>query len=168
MRQEHGITENMGSLKRVLAAVIRNTLAAFMVIHPASFSVAESSSDDKADTVATVGVLDITMEERGGSQDDWALGLADLLDLELQKRGLNTYERRDVRLVLGERNLQLSGQAGNDEVLRNFLPWVRYLVKGSVRRANGGFVLSIGVVDVRDGLSVMTLDEKGDNPNRLA
>ena len=114
-----------------------------------------------------VAVLDVTMEE-DGEIDNWALGLADFLELELQNRGLPVYARRDLHYVLDERRLTWSGLGKCRSTLIKKLPRVDYLVHGTVRKkGDQEFLLRISMAQVNSGREVTTIPKQGAYPADL-
>jgi hypothetical protein len=86
---------------------------------------------------AQVAVLDFKAENGTNGNGDWTVGLADFMELALQKENVQTLERRQIRLVLGERELQAGGSVSASDLIKRGLPAVNYFVSGSVRRLTG-------------------------------
>ena len=84
-----------------------------------------------------VAVLDFKSDSSANGNDDWTMGLADFVELALQKEGVTTLERRQIRLVLGERELQAGGMLRAIELQKRGLPAVDSFVSGNVRRLSG-------------------------------
>jgi hypothetical protein len=96
---------------------------------------------------ARVAVLGFKSENGSNDNDDWTVGLADFVELALQKEGVETLERRQIRLVLGERELQSGGMVSGAELRGRGLPAVNYFVSGSVRQTEGNeFELTVSIV----------------------
>jgi tetratricopeptide (TPR) repeat protein len=93
-----------------------------------------------------VAVLDFTPENGSNGNGDWTVGLADFVELALQKEGVVTLERRQIRLVLGERELQSGGMVRAADLRQRGLPAVDYFVSGSLRRLAGNeFALTVSL-----------------------
>jgi hypothetical protein len=115
-----------------------------------------------------VAVADFELEGDGPGAKDWAFGLADLLAVELQQRGVVLFERSQIRLVLGERRLTSSGLMR----LRAFppiqIPDLRYLVTGTIRPlANQHFHLEVALVEARSGRNLASFSREGSYPEAV-
>jgi hypothetical protein len=119
--------------------------------HPAVTGAEERHAD-------TVAVLDFVQTGQGST--DWTAGLADVLEIHLQKQGVPTFVRRQLRLVLSER-----GQIGllDAESLRATpIPRVGILVSGKLVLDDlSGFKLIIEASDARQPLIRATVVEAG-------
>jgi hypothetical protein len=113
----------------------------------------------------TLAVLDFALEGKQQGPDNWAIGLADFFAVELQQRGVVILERRDLRYILSERQLSLTGASGKDAVVRKALPGVNYLLQGTVKAVGGSrFSLVVGLVDARSGLELHSFAAAGEYP----
>lgn len=93
-----------------------------------------------------VAVLDFKTENGVNGGEDWTVGLADFVELALQKEGVEMLERRQIRLVLGERELRSGGIVSAADLRKRGLPAVDYFVSGSVRRLAGNeFALTVSI-----------------------
>lgn len=91
-----------------------------------------------------------------GTDGDWAVGLADFLQMELQKRGADVLERRDIRYVLSEQKLRDSGVVAVETIIRRELPHAGYLVKGTIAMNEAKKrVLTVSAVSFQTGLEVL-------------
>ena len=108
------------------------------------------------------------MEEGAGEGEDWAVGLSSFVEAELQSAGLPLVERRDIRMVLAERRLNESGVVRQQDLFRQRLPSVRYLVKGTIRPRDGDrFLVTVSAVDIGSGSEVARLEGEGAYPEDL-
>jgi tetratricopeptide (TPR) repeat protein len=117
---------------------------------------------------ATVAVLDF---EATGPEpaNDYAFGMADLFNLELQRHGVATLERREIRYVISEQQLMASGLVEPTDVIRRALPWVTYLVKGQVSRSeNGQFTMAVSLVEARTAHEICSVTAAGEYPKEMA
>lgn len=94
-----------------------------------------------------VAVLDFTMEgKRADAADDWVLGLSDFVEMAFQREGIPILERRQIRLVLGERDLLASNSLAAETLRAARLPAVTHFVGGSVRQISSNeFALTISI-----------------------
>lgn len=112
-----------------------------------------------------VAVLDFKAENATNGNDDWTVGLADFVELALQKEGVETLERRQIRLVLGERELQSGGLVSAAGLRKRGLPAVNYFVSGSVRRVAGNkFTLTVSLHRADNATVENTLTRRGAYP----
>lgn len=111
-----------------------------------------------------VAVLDFKSEgaANGGA---WTVGLADFVELALQKEGVVTLERRQIRLVLGERELPAGGLVSAVNFKQRGLPVVDYFVSGSVRRLAGSeFELTVSIVRAGNATAEVLFTRRGIYP----
>lgn len=93
---------------------------------------------------------------------DWAFGLADVLAIELQQRGVMLFERQQIRLVLGERQITASGlmQLRGNPVQE--IPDLEFLVTGGISElSNRQFHLEASLVEARTGRNVASFAREG-------
>jgi hypothetical protein len=123
------------------------------------------TAEPRAATPDTIAVLEFTAV----GDTDLSAGLAELLELELRDLGLVILERRQLRFVLSERRLQRGGLVRAEDVIREKLPWVRYLVGGQIE-AHGaqGFEIRVSLADAQAGSVVAEFREAGRSPEGLA
>ncbi|MCU0786423.1 MAG: hypothetical protein MUF81_20750, partial [Verrucomicrobia bacterium] len=94
-----------------------------------------------------VTVLDFKKGNKALGDDDWTVGLGDFMELALQKQGVSTLERRQIRLVLGERELQAGAMVSAVGFQKRGLPPVDYFVGGNVTRLAGDeFELTVTLI----------------------
>jgi tetratricopeptide (TPR) repeat protein len=99
---------------------------------------------------------------------DWAFGLADVLAVELQRRGVVLFERQQIRMVLGERRLSSSGlmQLRANPALE--IPDLRCLVTGSVAaQSNRQFHVEAALVEAQTGRNTASFSHNGRYPEDL-
>src|SRR5687767_10450776 len=87
---------------------------------------------------AWTAVLDFKMEEPAPGREHWAFGLADYFEVFLQQQEVATLERRQIRLILAERNLLESRFISPDTLVNKKLPAVSFFIRGSVKRSADG------------------------------
>src|SRR5579872_5459430 len=87
-----------------------------------------------------VAVADFEMKAAGTNSKDWAYGLADVLAVELEQRGVVLFERQQIRMVLGERQITASGLMRLRANPFPEIPDIQYLVTGTISEpAKGQF-----------------------------
>ena len=113
----------------------------------------------------TLAVLDFTAENLSGEGGDWTVGLADYVELALQQEGVPTLERRQIRLILGERDLQTRFPSAAEAWQMARLPAVAYFVSGNVSRiAPDRFALTISVIQAGTATVKAALTKRGAYP----
>ncbi|MCC6227553.1 MAG: hypothetical protein IT195_14265, partial [Microthrixaceae bacterium] len=131
-------------------------------------AVAESATPAPSAPAATaaprIAVLDFTMAgETAG--EDWAVGAAELLEVERQQRGIEVIERRQIRLLLGERRLLRNGLIARDSLAAEGLPHATFFIGGSVAVvAEARFRLDAQLTDVQHGTDLQTFSAEGRYP----
>ncbi len=141
-----------------------------LVLNPA----ARAGADDKAPAVYPLAVL--TFEERGAGAKDDGPKVADLLFAKLAaKEGVFLVERNDLKKVLDELELGLSGAAKPGEAARvGQLTGAKLLLTGSVIQADKKLFLVARLVGTETGRVVATSvegrtsDELGPMVEKLA
>lgn len=122
------------------------------------------AADDQA---AVVAVMDFRPADATNRTGGWSAGLEDLFEIELQKQGVTTFERRSVRLLLGERRVWRDQLLAPELIKAGGLPHVRYLIGGEVRLApDGGIAIDAQVVDARNGTSAGMFSETAPDRSR--
>ncbi len=107
----------------------------------------------------TLAVLDFRMEGDSQTPDNWAVGLADFMELGLQEAGAPILSRMSIPLVLQERRLHAGGLVREEDRIQDRLPWVRYLVGGSVALKEGAAcTLHVSLVDAQSAVVVQSWD----------
>ena len=123
-----------------------------------------------ADLQISNAVAVADFEPRGGQPEakDWAFGLADVLAVEMQQRGIVLFERQRIRMVLGERRLSSSGlmQLRGNPALE--IPDLRYLVTGSIAaQSNRQFHVEAALVEAQSGRNAASFSYNGRYPEDL-
>jgi len=109
-----------------------------------------------------VAVLDFATESASTAGDDWTVGLADFVELALQKEGVPTLERRQIRLLLGERNLDTHGRLAAGTLQAAKLPAVACFVSGTVRRTAGeDFEVTLSLIQADTALVKASWTRRG-------
>ena len=99
------------------------------------------------DSSNTVAVLDFTMENPAADTGDWAAGVADFIEMALEKQNIPVLERRNIRLVLGERDLQARTLLSATALSQAKLPPVNFFVSGNVDPpAANEFIITISII----------------------
>ena len=113
----------------------------------------------------SVAVLDFTADNLSGEGDDWTAGFADYVELALQQEGVPTLERRQIRLILGERELQTGFPAAAEAWQMAKLPAVACFVSGHVSRtAPDRFALSATVIQAGPATVKAAFTKRGAYP----
>lgn len=113
----------------------------------------------------TVAVLDFTMDASTNGVVDWASGAADLLEVELARQGVELLERRQIRLILGERRNYRSGMLAPDSLQAEGIPRPRAFLSGRfTRTGEKQFTLQAKLVSVQDGTDMAVAVAEGDYP----
>ena len=96
-------------------------------------------------------------------------GAADFLEMALQREGVATLERRQIRLLLGERNLWREGVISSATIRSAQLPLPEFFVQGTVH-GNGSnhFSVSIALVNAQTATLVSAFAGEGVFPNDWA
>ncbi len=96
---------------------------------------------------------------------NWSAGLADFVEAGLQKEGVPTYDRRFVRVWLGERELNRSGVADLKTVRQAKLPTVDLFVRAVASPiGTNQFSLTLEAVRAADATAVISLAAQGRYP----
>jgi hypothetical protein len=112
-----------------------------------------------------VAVLDFTLEKPTTEAVDWAVGLSDFVELALQRNDVPILERRQIRLILGERDLQAQGALAADTMRAAKIPAVEYFIGGSVSRgATNEFVLTFSIIRADTATVEAVLTRRGVYP----
>ena len=138
----------------------------FLLLLAGSFRVEAQPSN-------AVAVTDFEMTVDGAAAKDWAFGLADVLAVELQQRGMVLFERQQIRVVLGERRITTSGLMQLRGNPAQEIPDLQYLVTGVIGEpTDKQFHLEVSVVEARTGRNVASFTRDGrysqDLPDALA
>ena len=109
-------------------------------------------------------VLDFEMKG-DSSEDNWAIGLADLLEVSLRSRGCPLYERRHIRFLLAERQLSRLGYIREEDKIQTKLKGMDQLIKGFIEKTGEDtFVGTVFLVNAIEGSTLIRHDFKGQYP----
>ena len=112
-----------------------------------------------------VAVVDFTIESTAVNTRDWSAGLEDYFEMALEKQNVAVLERRNIRLVLGERGLQSQGLLSAESLSQARLPSVNCFISGTLASpAANEFALSISVVRADKAEVVSALTRRGAYP----
>ncbi len=118
---------------------------------------------------AQIAVADFEVPDSGASGADVAFGLADVLAVELQQRGVTLWERQQIRLVLGERRLTASGLMQLRKTAGPEIPDLDYLATGRIWvESNHQFRLETALVETRSGRNAASFSVGGKTSGELA
>ncbi len=110
-----------------------------------------------------VAVLDFQGEKSAANVSERVAGLEDYFEMALQKQDVPVLERRNIRLVLAERELRLLSL---ETLTQAKLPAVDYFVGGSVAFPGaGGFALTLSIVRADKATVEFTLTQSGAYPD---
>lgn len=143
------------------------TIAAFFLsvsflLTSSSAAAAPSGAPD------SIAVMEFTMA-REKEVENWAAGLADFAMSVLQDYGLATFERNDLNFIFSEYRLTEEGFVQSDRIIRQKLPWVRYLLNGIVeKKGNADFSLTVSLTDMSSASEVARFSNTGKYPDELA
>ena len=113
--------------------VIRRSLTLGLCLLSCACAVAADSP------TTTVAVVDFVVPANTSNSWAWARsGLADLLQIELDQRGLVTLDRSFIQAVLSERRMAVGGLTSSDCKSIATLLGAKYLVTGQVTPMEGG------------------------------
>ncbi len=113
----------------------------------------------------TVAVLDFKVENPAANADERVAGLEDFFEIALQKNQVPVLERRNLRLVLAERDLRAGGLLSVETLSQAKLPSVDYFVSGSVAFPSPGeFSLTLSIVRTDKATVESTLTRRGIYP----
>ena len=140
------------------ALLIANVFADRAVPSPAAAAV----------TPPRIAVLDFTMAE-GKAGEDWAIGAAELVEVELMQRGVEVLERRQIRLILGERQLLHGGLIARDTLAAEGLPYANSHVTGTITKTGDkSFRLTARLESVQHGVEQRSFTAEGRFPDDWA
>jgi hypothetical protein len=112
-----------------------------------------------------VAVLDFKVENPTANADERGAGLEDFFEVALQKQDVPVLERRNIRLVLAERDLQANGLVSLETLSQAKLPSVNYFVSGSVAFPNPGeFTLTISLIRADNATVESSFAQRGVYP----
>lgn len=113
-----------------------------------------------------VAVLDFKVENPTANASERLAGLEDFFEIALQKQNVPVLERRNIRLVLAERDLQASGLLSAETLSQAKLPAVDYFVSGSVAfPAADEFTLTLAIIRAGKATVESTLTRHGSYPD---
>ena len=108
-----------------------------------------------------VAVLDFTSEMPTNADNDWLMGVPDFLEISLQQRGVSTLERRQMRLILGERGLCRGGRLTQSTLRLDALPQVSFLIGGTISVVDDQtLALSVQVIHAQRALVEISLSKQ--------
>ena len=111
-------------------------------------------------------MLDFKVENPAANASERMAGLEDFFEVALQKQDVPVLERRNIRLVLAERNLQAGGLLSEETLSQAKLPSVDYFISGSVAFPTAGeFTLTLSVIRADKATVEFTLTRHGAYPN---
>ena len=114
----------------------------------------------------SVAVLDFKSENVSPQAGGWAVGLEDYFELALERQNVPVLERRNIRLVLGERSLQSHGLLSAASLSQAKLPSVNFFVGGTLASpAANEFVLTVSVVQADKAEVVSAMTRRGTYPD---
>jgi hypothetical protein len=120
------------------------------------------SSDNLSNAVA---VLDFTVENPAADTGDWTVGVADYVEMALEKQNVPVLERRNIRLVLGERDLQTQGLLSATTLSQAKLPPVNFFISGNIDRPDPNeFVITISIIRADKATVEASLTRRGAYP----
>lgn len=126
------------------------------------------SSPIEAGAANAIAVADFELADAPPDARDWAFGMADVLAVELQQRGVVLFERQQIRVVLGERRITASGLSQLRRNPHQAIPDVQYLVTGSMRPlTNQQFHLEASLVEARTGRNAASFARDGRYPEEM-
>ena len=115
-----------------------------------------------------VAVADFESTGTTDETKDCAFGLADVLAVELQQRGVVLFERQQIRVVLGERRITASGLMRWQKNHSAEIPDLAYLVAGNLRAPDRQrFQLEVSLVEAQTGRNAATFTGEGQYPKDL-
>ncbi len=141
--------------------LLKGGIAFLLIILP---SLAESPSHDQP----PIAILEFEIIEDRGLDFGWAkLGLADLLQVELQKQGIQTLDRDYIRAMLNEQRLFSTGMTKDELSMGRFLK-ARCLVRGNLTVTGDNRIrLSATAVSVPENQIQASVSEEGLFPDEL-
>jgi len=117
-------------------------------------------------TAGSVAVLDFQVEKPATPMDERVAGLEDFFEVALQKQDVPVLERRNIRLVLAERDLQAGGLLSVETLSEAKLPAVDCFVSGSVAFPGAGeFALTISINRADKATVEFTVTQHGTYPD---
>jgi hypothetical protein len=132
----------------------------------AAFFPAVRSASSPASEAGQVAVVEFTAAS--STPEDWAYGLADLLAIELQRRGVVLIERRDVRWILAERHRSFLFDRAAEPAPFADLPQLQGLISGTIRRMpSDRFHLLVSRTDPRTGIELASAEAAGRWPSDI-
>jgi len=130
------------------------------------FVVCQLSAASAAGLSNAVAVLDFTAENFAPDTADRTVGLADYVEVALQKHDVPVLERRNIRLVLAERDWQAGGLLSAESLLQAKLPAVDYFVSGNASFAGTReFTLTLSIIRADKATMESTFTRQGAYPD---
>lgn len=113
-----------------------------------------------------VAVLDFTLEKPVANAGERMAGLEDYFEVALERQDVPVLERRNIRLVLSERDLQTGGLLSVKTLSQAKLPVVDYFIGGSVVFAEArDFTLTLSIIHADKATVESTLTRRGAYPD---
>lgn len=129
---------------------------------------AMADSMPTTDSSNTVAVLDFTLENPTPDKEQIKVA-ADFMEMALQREGVATLERRQIHLLLGERNLWRGGIISFASIRAAQLPLPEFFVEGTVRGYESNrFSVSIALVRAQTATLVASFSDEGKFPDEWA
>ncbi len=114
----------------------------------------------------SVAVLDFKVENPTANTSERVAGLEDFFEMALQKQNFPVLERRNIRLVLAERELQANGLLSVETLSQAKLPSVDYFVSCSVAFPSPGeFSMTLSIIRADKATVESTLTSHGTYPD---
>lgn len=138
----------------------------------ASGGAAPREGDEPTEPQERVGIAVAAFENHGASLHEVALITDLFVHSLLETRRFKVLERKELKKVLEEQKKQLSGLTEAQEMVEvgNLLN-ARYIASGSVGALGDGFVLTVKIIEIESGETLLALNTQTDNsaeiPERL-
>lgn len=116
----------------------------------------------------SVAVMEFAMiqDEEG---ENWAAGLSDFAMSLLQEYGVATFERKNLNYIFSEYRLHEQGFVKHEQIVRQKLPWIRYLLNGTIEKiGETDFSLTVSLTDTQSASEVARFSQAGKYPDGLA
>jgi hypothetical protein len=117
---------------------------------------------------SSVAVLDFTLENAVRDREQGKIA-ADVIEMSLQRNGVATLERRQIRLVLGERTLWRNGLISSASIQAAQLPLPEYFIEGTIPGSGSNrFIVNIALVNARTATLAESFSGEGKFPEEWA
>jgi hypothetical protein len=146
--------------RKWFGAAILFSLLVWTVWTPAELRASSTFSSN------SVAVLDFKVENPTANANERLAGLEDYFEVALERQNVPVLERRNIRLVLAERELQANGLLSVETLAQAKLPSVDYFVSGSVAFPSPGkFSLTLWIIRADKATVESTLTQPGNYPD---